>query len=154
MRSESTHDAINDRVRQFAASLQRMALGMVEAILREELERLEQGLNVRPRKASPKRAAPKSARQQAKPPAPAAREALPIRAGRKPTWTREAIIEQLVMFLVGKTAVDAAFISRHGPRGLVAAARKTFGRFEAAMNVASLRVSQMYPDGAPGRLVR
>jgi hypothetical protein len=154
MRSESTDDAINDRVRQFAVSLERIALGMVEAILREELERLEQGLNVRPTKTSPKRAAPKRARLQPTPPSPAVQDATAIRAGRKPTWPREAIIEQLVMFLVGKTAVDAAFISRHGPRGLVAAARKTFGRFEAAMNVASLRVSQLYPDGAPGRRAR
>jgi hypothetical protein len=151
MRDESTHDAIGGRVRQFEASVQRMALDMVETIFRQELERLEQGLRGRSVKASPKRVTPKRTSQQPAVPAPSVQEATPVRSGRKAAWTREAIIEQLVMFLVGKTAVDAAFISRHGPRGLVAAARKVFGRFEAAMNVASLRVSQLYPDGPPNR---
>jgi hypothetical protein len=53
--------------------------------------------------------------------------------------------------LVGGTTIDAAFVTRHGPAGLVAAARKVFGRFDAALNVASLHVSKMYPDGAPAR---
>jgi len=148
------HDAIDERVRQFETSLRRIALGMVEKIIRQELKRLYNRPKPRALRATFKRAAPKRERQERTALPPPVQETIPIGAGRKPTWTREAIIEQLVPFLVGKTAVDATFISRHGPRGLVAAARKTFGRFEAAMNVASLRVSQLYPDGAPGRRMR
>ena len=71
----------------------------------------------------------------------------PIKRG----WTRDTIVSELATWLVSGTSVDASFITRHGPRGLVAAAKKTFGRFDAALNVASLQVSKMYPDGPPGR---
>jgi hypothetical protein len=53
--------------------------------------------------------------------------------------------------MLSGTAIDAAFVTRHGPPGLVAAARRVFGRFEAALNVAGLRVSELYPDGPPQR---
>ena len=46
---------------------------------------------------------------------------------------------------------DAAFVTRHGPPGLAAAARKIFGRFDAALNVAALHVSKQFPDGPPPR---
>jgi hypothetical protein len=49
------------------------------------------------------------------------------------------------------TVIDAPFVTRHGPPGLVAATRRVFGRFEAALNVAGLHVSKLYPDGPPGQ---
>jgi hypothetical protein len=70
---------------------------------------------------------------------------------KRASWTREAIIDELAGWILSGTVVDAAFVTRHGPKGLVAATRRLFGRFEAAMNVAGLHVSKLYPDGPPTR---
>jgi hypothetical protein len=76
----------------------------------------------------------------------------PATRGRKRvSWTREAIIKELASWMSSGTAIDATFVTRHGPPGLVAATRRVFGRFEAALNVAGLHVSKLYPDGPPGR---
>jgi hypothetical protein len=72
-------------------------------------------------------------------------------SARKKRWTREAIINELAAWLASGTTIDSSFVSRHGPRGLVAATRKEFGRFEAALNVASLQVAKLYPDKAAAR---
>jgi hypothetical protein len=66
-------------------------------------------------------------------------------------WTRETITSELANWMLSGTAIDAQFMTRHGPPGLVAAIRRVFGRFEAALNVAALHVSKLYPDGPPGR---
>lgn len=66
-------------------------------------------------------------------------------------WTRESIITELASFLVSGTVIDASFIERYGPPGLVAATRRVFGRFDAALNVAGLHVAKLYPDGPPAR---
>jgi hypothetical protein len=66
-------------------------------------------------------------------------------------WTREAIINELATWMLSGTAIDATFVRRYGPPGLVAAARRVFGRFDAALNVAGLHVSKLYPDGPPQR---
>jgi hypothetical protein len=75
----------------------------------------------------------------------------PAAAGKPGTWTREAITEELAKWLAGGTTVDAWFMKRYGPRGLVPAAVRIFGRFEVAMDVAALRVAALYPDGAPAK---
>ena len=66
-------------------------------------------------------------------------------------WTRENIVSELAASLLGGTAIDAAFMTRHGPKGLVAAARRVFGRFDAALNVAALHNAKLYPEGPPTR---
>jgi hypothetical protein len=71
--------------------------------------------------------------------------------GKRSPWTREAIIEELASWMASGTAIDAAFVARHGPPGLVAATRRIFGRFDAALNVAGLHFSKLYPDGPPSR---
>jgi hypothetical protein len=68
-------------------------------------------------------------------------------------WTRESIVSELTTWMLSGTAIDAQFLTRHGPPGLVAAIRRIFGRFEAALNVAALNVSKLYPDGPPSRQV-
>jgi hypothetical protein len=72
-----------------------------------------------------------------------------IETGKRRRWTRESIIEELARWMVTGTVIDARFATRHGPPGLVAAARRIFGRFDAALNVASLHVTKLYPDGPP-----
>ncbi|HSR99613.1 MAG TPA: hypothetical protein VLM79_21320 [Kofleriaceae bacterium] len=66
-------------------------------------------------------------------------------------WTRDNIVTELATWLLGGTVIDAAFMTRHGPKGLVAAARRVFGRFDAALNVAALHNAKLYPEGPPTR---
>lgn len=91
--------------------------------------------------ATPAEAAP-AVEQQATPSSPAV-------SGKRRQWTRENIVEELANWLVNGNAVDASFVTRHGPPGLAAAARRIFGRFDAALNVAGLHVAKLYPDGPP-----
>jgi hypothetical protein len=85
-------------------------------------------------------------------PVPHERPSAPPASGRKRgTWTRESIVSELATWMLSGTTIDAAFMTRHGPPGLVSAIRRVFGRFEAAMNVAALHVSKLYPDGPPSR---
>jgi hypothetical protein len=80
------------------------------------------------------------------PPGPSA-----LHTGKRRKWTRESIIEELARWLVNGSSVDASFLTRNGPPGLAAAARRIFGRFDAALNVAGLHVTKLYPDGPPPR---
>jgi hypothetical protein len=61
------------------------------------------------------------------------------------------VIGELASWMASGTEIDASFVTRHGPPGLVAATRRIFGRFEAALNVAGLHVSKLYPDGPPAK---
>lgn len=70
-------------------------------------------------------------------------------ARKRTQWTRETIVDELATWLLSGTAIDAAFMTRHGPRGLVTATRRVFGRFDAALNIAGLHLSKLYPDGPP-----
>jgi hypothetical protein len=72
-------------------------------------------------------------------------------SGKRKKWARDSIIEELAKWMVSGTVVDPGFVTRYGPPGLVAAARRIFGRFDAALNVASLHVATLYPDGPPPR---
>jgi hypothetical protein len=74
-----------------------------------------------------------------------------VRGGKRVRWTRESIIDELARWMVAGTAVDSSFVRRHGPPGLVPAALRIFGRFDAALNVAGLHVAKLYPDGPPAR---
>jgi hypothetical protein len=87
----------------------------------------------------------------APPPAPAAPAPQPRapEGQKRVQWTRESIINELATWVSSGTAIDAAFMARHGPRGLVAAARKIFGRFEAAMNLTALHLSKVSAENPP-----
>jgi hypothetical protein len=178
MRRSANRTALTDEVARFQAEVQRLALAAAQAILQEEIDRrLAKVKPARSRAMKPARAdaaavpapapaavVPAAAMPEAAAPvaaAPAAalpateppREQTPGKpAGRKRVpWTREAIIEELASWMMGGTAIDATFVTRHGPPGLVAATRRIFGRFDAALNVAGLHVSRLYPDGPPAR---
>jgi hypothetical protein len=95
--------------------------------------------------------APSEAAPAAPPPAietPAAPPAAP-EGNKRVHWTRESIINELATWVSSGTTIDAAFMARHGPRGLVAAARKIFGRFEAAMNLTALHLSKVQAENPP-----
>jgi hypothetical protein len=127
---------------------------MVDAIIRRELQRrldaISAGVAPRARAISmqsPSTGALTKAIVQAPPNAK-------VGAGqghRNRAWTREAIVNELAAWLASGTSIDAAFVARYGPPGLVTATRKIFGRFDAALNVASLQVAKLYPDGPPSR---
>jgi hypothetical protein len=75
--------------------------------------------------------------------------AAPSDGRKRGPWTRDSITSELATWMLSGTAIDAAFVTRYGPPGLVAAARRLFGRFDAALNVAGLHISKLYPDGPP-----
>ncbi len=178
MRRSANRTALTDEVARFQAEVQRLALAAAQAIVREEIDRrLAKVKPARPHALKPARSeaaavsapapagvAPAAAMPEAAATVAAApgatvpateppREQTPGKpAGRKRVpWTREAIIEELASWMMGGTAIDATFVTRHGPPGLVAATRRIFGRFDAALNVAGLHVSRLYPDGPPAR---
>jgi hypothetical protein len=87
----------------------------------------------------------------AEPAAPVATVARPAPAaapgrGKRARWTRDTIIDELAGWLMTGSPLDPAFVQRHGPAGLVPAARRIFGRFDAALNVAGLHVAKLYPE--------
>lgn len=125
-----------DEIARFEDELRDVALEIVRAVLQDEAARRASEPEA-PRRAA--RPAPSSR------PAPASRPAKPTRT----VWTRESVIEELATWLLGGTAVEAAFINRHGKPGLVAGAKRIFGRFDAALNAANLHLAQQYPDGIP-----
>src|SRR6187551_180240 len=79
------------------------------------------------------------------PPAPVALEA----EGKRRRWTRETVVDELATWLLTGTVIEASFLSKHGKPGLVAAARKHFGRFDAALNAANVQLARLHPEGVP-----
>jgi hypothetical protein len=146
--------ALTDEVERFQAKVRQLALAAVREVLEQELER--KLAKRRSTRSSPEvqRAEPAAPPPEASAPEPAAEDAAPKPAaaptkGGRVAWTRETIVSELASHMTSGTEIDAAFLTRHGPPGLVAAARRVFGRFEAAMNVAALHFSNLYPDGPP-----
>jgi hypothetical protein len=153
--------ALTEEVARFQADVRRLALAAAQAIVQQELDRRRAkrpaGRPAAPRTRAAPAPAPAAPPSKPAPPAPspaepaAAPAATAAPTGKRGKWTRETIINELATWMLSGTAIDAAFVTRHGPPGLVAAARRVFGRFEAALNVAGLRVSELYPDGPPQR---
>lgn len=176
MRHPDPRAALTDEVARFQAEIRRLALAAAHEILRQELDRRLARLAAPARRRAllaqvepaPRPPAREPPREAAAPPAePAAREPVTTAPAahvpgngrgegrgegkKRSPWTREAIIEELASWMASGTAIDAAFVARHGPPGLVAATRRIFGRFDAALNVAGLHFSKLYPDGPPSR---
>ncbi len=91
-------------------------------------------------------AAPEAAPAVATPVAPGSSS-----SERRGRWTHASVIDELCTWLLGGSAVEASYLRRHGAPGLVSAAKRLFGRFEAALNAANLVLAQRYPDGPPSR---
>jgi hypothetical protein len=148
--------ALTDEVERFQTKVRQLAFAAVRVVLEQELERkLAKRRSVRPSVEIAERIDPAPAPPAATAPEPAAVEAAPREAPAAPVnrgrvvWTRESIVSELASCMSSGTEIDAAFLTRYGPPGLVAAARRVFGRFDAAMNVAALHFSNLYPDGPP-----
>jgi hypothetical protein len=71
--------------------------------------------------------------------------------GKRRTWTRERVIDELARWLMAGGAVEASFVARHGQPGLVAGAKRLFGRFDAALNAANLHLARQHPDRLPSK---
>jgi hypothetical protein len=162
--------ALTDVVAQFQSDVRQLALTAAHAILKQELERKRAKRTPRPRAGRQAQAGPPPVLRER--PAPVASPATaaaapapppdgtastdqppvtPTNGKKRVPWTREAVIHELASWMASGTSIDAAFVTRHGPPGLVAATRRIFGRFEAALNVAGLHVAKLYPDGPPAR---
>ena len=142
---------------RFQESVRTLAVGIIDSLIRQELQHRLDALRLDAPKASRRSRVSRSRPAEAKPPqTPEQISQAEIREvlannGRRRLWTRDTIVNELVGWLVSGTTIDAAFVTRHGPPGLVSATRKIFGRFDAALNVAGLEVAKRYPDGAPSR---
>jgi hypothetical protein len=79
-----------------------------------------------------------------------AESATPAKKGR-PAWTKERVVEELGNWLIQDPVIDAATLTRRNQSALVAAARRLFGRFDAALNAANLHLAELYPDGPPSK---
>jgi hypothetical protein len=153
-RSNAGH--LTGEVERFKASVRQAALLMVDSVIRQELQRrldsLRQSLKTEAAPVRLARLARPNARDESQPATTPTKAEIRARdLGGKRSWTREAIVSELATWLASGTTIDAAFVTRHGPPGLVTATRKVFGRFDAALNVASLQVAKLYPDGRPSR---
>ncbi len=189
MKRTNALTAISDTLSGFQTELQRLALQIVEDVIRREAQHHQARSATkrkpgRPAKAPARaqqpvvrrgRGRPSKAQQQldllaaadaavpaavassstssvaaapsSDPPPPPPSSA--VFSGKRRQWTRESITEELANWLVSGNSTDASFVTRHGPPGLAAAARRVFGRFDAALNVAGLHVAKLYPDGPP-----
>lgn len=133
--------AMDEAIEAFEQGVGALAMDIVRAVLQQEYEqRLAAGEGqpaedvVEP--------APVEETPEVAPPPP---------SNKRQVWTRESVIEELATWLLTSPSVEASFITRHGRRGLVGNAKKIFGRFDAALNAANLRIAQKYPEGPPSR---
>lgn len=138
----SSNQALTDEFAAFQDRVRTLALAIVHSIVRSELQQ---------RVFTLKRSMVAKPVRTVKPPATAKPQVLVARLNAKRVWTRDAIVNELTTWLASGTSIDASFVKRYGPPGLVAATKRIFGRFDAALNVAALQVSKMYPDGPPTR---
>ncbi|TMQ04710.1 MAG: hypothetical protein E6J90_45405 [Deltaproteobacteria bacterium] len=159
------HAALTDQVARFETEIRELALAAVRAIVEKELERRAKQPRGRPARTADRADAAPAARPRDQAGSAAAQEPAPAAAAGSPEatpgvpshkrkripWTRESIVSELATWMLSGTAIDAAFVARHGPPGLVAAARRIFGRFEAALNVAGLHASKIAPEEPPAR---
>lgn len=158
MGRRSTQTPLAAEVARFQEAVRSVAIEMVRAVVRQEIQRRIDEIGATLGKPTTRRRHALSALTTS-PPAPTSDQntqsevpAAPPSEPKKRWWTREAIVDELASWLVSGTTVDASFVTRYGPPGLVAASRKEFGRFDAALNVASLRVSKLYQDGPQTRI--
>jgi hypothetical protein len=173
--------ALSDRISRFETDLRDAVWELALSVLHKEYVRRAAAAAPQSRKAKPARgAAARRSRPAARPaarsaprvkavveaavveaPAPvaspvaspvddAADTAAPARKGR-PAWTKERVVEELGNWLIQDPVIDAATLTRRNQSALVAAARRLFGRFDAALNAANLHLAELYPDGPPSK---
>lgn len=146
---------MHDELAQFEAALHEAARAIVlEVLTAEYTRRIAAGegpiadqdeVEVEVEAPAPA-AAPEAAPAVATPVAPGSSS-----SERRGRWTHASVIDELCTWLLGGSAVEASYLRRHGAPGLVSAAKRLFGRFEAALNAANLVLAQRYPDGPPSR---
>jgi len=137
-----TSQALTTAVVEFERAIERIAVEMARSIVQRELQRrLDEQRDRSPALVS--HANRPTASAIASPGVASA--SLPVSSKSRRGWTREAVVQELSAFLRTKFVVDGAFIGRHGPPGLLTAAKKHFGRLDAALNVASLAVAKQAP---------
>jgi hypothetical protein len=169
--------ALSDRISRFETDLRDAVWELALSVLQKEYVRRATAAAPQSRKAKPARgAAARRSRPVARsaprvkavveapdiqPPAPApapvaspvddaADTTAPARKGR-PAWTKERVVEELGNWIIQDPVIDAATLTRRNQSALVAAARRLFGRFDAALNAANLHLAELYPDGPPSK---
>jgi hypothetical protein len=141
-----------EEIARFEHELRQAALELVRAVLLEESARRDRAdatsAAAPRRRGRPTAVHTPAADATAPEPLPPAKPAVPP-ARKRQIWTREMVVDELATWLLSGTVVEAAFLNRHGRPGLVPAAKRIFGRFDAALNAANLHLAQRYPEGIP-----
>lgn len=141
---------LEQTVERFEAQLRQVVAELAQGILEAEFARMSMAST--PAKiATPKRRRARSAAtsrgKTSSAPAPSIQ---PVdHATAEGAWTRESIVQELGRWLTTSRNLDAAFLRRHGPRGLVDAAKRNFGRFDAALNAANLAIAAKMRGNPP-----
>ena len=152
-------DELGRCVVELEASLHELAQALARDVIAAELGRRQRAAGGKPRSTGAVRparpaglarpAGPARAMSEREAPATAASAAI-APTGKRPRWTRDAVIAELCEWLISGI-VEPAFLRRHGKPGLVTAATRIFGRFDSALNVANLYLAKQYPDGPPAK---
>lgn len=139
MPGKSRRLALAESVDRFEVELRQLAIELARKIIEAEFARVLadwQKTKPRRRRRAAHRAVPEVTESSA-----SMHSSAPKESGRVPgDWTRDAVISELGQWLTSKE-LDPAFLKRHGPRGLVEAAKRIFGRFDAALNAANLAIA-------------
>lgn len=140
MPGRSRRLALAASVDRFEMEVRQLAIELARGVIDAELARVavspEKEKQRPPRKVGRRAVMKVDADSAAKPPR------TPMKDDRAPEkWTRDAVIAELGRWLISTKDIEPAFLKRHGPRGLVDAAKRIFGRFDAALNAANLAIA-------------
>jgi len=147
---------LEQSVDSFEAELRRLATDLARSVLEAEFARVTTPIKVMERKRRRRASAPKSPAlvnvTAGSAPESSPSTTKPARSSTK--WTRDAVISELGRWLIASKNLDMSFLKRHGPRGLVDAAKRFFGRFDAALNAANLAIAPQMEGRRPAQSPR
>jgi hypothetical protein len=130
---------------RFEAGLRQLVKEVVQRVIDVEFARAEVTEERTPRK---RLGRPSLNNRSALPVANAKAGSVPERSSSTPQlaqsskeWTRQTVVVELGRWLVASKDMNMSFLRRNGPRGLVDAAKRFFGRFDAALNAANLAIA-------------
>jgi len=147
MASTSAADRMTEELARFEVALRDTALAIVREVIARELARRDDDDDEAEDEDDEE--AEDDAAPVDEPVAVAPARAAVAAPPKRPGWTRETVIAELATWLLSGTTVEASFVKRYGQPGLAAAAKRIFGRFDAALNAANLNLAQRFPDGPP-----
>jgi hypothetical protein len=143
--SKSGHPALARATQNFEFQVRQFVIELAKRVIEAEFARVQAArrtVTSRPPRSVAR--TPGSGVAGSAPPA----QTTTVKEGLRPAaeWTRDAVIAELGRWLVSSKDLEASHVKRHGPKGLVDAAKRIFGRFDAALNAANLAIARQMHD--------